>query len=233
MIPQAGPSGGNDRGPMGQGPGGGLMPRGDGQGGAGQGTQGWDGAEQGTAPGTPDAGGGNGQDAAANGGTAGGDASRTTGDRGTSGAMGGMGGRSVDEALLAYMKAHIGSTTYLFATSDYNTAAPYIIDKGEEVITLGGFSGNDPVYTTAELEEMVKSGQLKYFLISEGGGGRGGNAELTQWLAQHGKKISSAEWQTGSGQTQTGSEAAAGMGGGRMGSMVLYEVTIENGGDAS
>lgn len=80
---------------------------------------------------------------------------------------------------------------------------------------------------------MVKTGKLKYFLISEGGGGRGGNAELAQWLAQHGKKISSEEWQSGSAQTQTGTSAANGGEGGRGGSMTLYEVTIEDGGNAS
>ncbi|MEC0244601.1 4-amino-4-deoxy-L-arabinose transferase, partial [Paenibacillus chitinolyticus] len=236
MIPQAGPSGGNDRGAMGQGPGGGgMMPGDGGQDGAvsGSGSQNGDGANQGTDPAALEAGNGDGPDASVGGTGTGSETDRSAGGWGAPGAMGGMGGRSVNEALLAYMKAHIGGTTYLFATSDYNTAAPYIIDKGEKVITLGGFSGNDPVYTTAELEDMVKSGKLKYFLISEGGGGRGGNAELAQWLAQHGKKISSEEWQSGFAQTQTDTGAAAGMDGGRMGSMTLYEVTIEDGGDAS
>ncbi|MFC9775373.1 glycosyltransferase family 39 protein [Paenibacillus chitinolyticus] len=234
MIPQAGPSGGNDRGAMGQWPGGGMMPGGGSRDGAGFGPQNDDGANQVPDPGALEAGSGDDPDASTGVAGTGSGTDRSAGGWGAPGAMGGgMGGRSVNEALLAYMKAHIGSTTYLFATSDYNTAAPYIIDKGEKVVTLGGFSGNDPVYTTAQLEDMVKTGKLKYFLISEGGGGRGGNAELTQWLAQHGKKISSEEWQSGSTQTQTDTGAAAGMDGGRMGSMTLYEVTIEDGGDAS
>jgi len=234
MIPQAGPSGGSDRGAMGQWPGGGMMTGGGSRDGAGSGPQNGDGANQGADPGTLEAGSGGGPDASTGGAGTGSETDRSAKGWGAPGAMGdGMGGRSVNEALLAYMKAHIGSTTYLFATSDYNTAAPYIIDKGEKVVTLGGFSGSDPVYTTAQLDDMVKTGKLKYFLISEGGGGRGGNAELTQWLAQHGKKISSDEWQTGSGQTQAGSEVAAGVDGGRMGSMTLYEVTIKDGGNAS
>ncbi|WP_372010236.1 glycosyltransferase family 39 protein [Paenibacillus chitinolyticus] len=234
MIPQAGPSGGSDRGAMGQWPGGGMMPGGGSRAGAGSGPQNGDGANQGADPGTLEVGSGNGPDASTGGAGTGSETDRSAKGWGAPGAMGGgMGGQRVNEALLAYMKAHIGRTTYLFATSDYNTAAPYIIDKGEKVVTLGGFSGNDPVYTTAQLEDMVKTGKLKYFLISEGGGGRGGNAELTQWLAQHGKKISSEEWQSGYAQTQTDTGEAAGMDGGRMGSMTLYEVTIEDGGNAS
>ena len=37
---------------------------------------------------------------------------------------------------------------------------------------------------------MVKRGELKYVLLGSGGGGRGGNSEITAWVQAHGTKVS-------------------------------------------
>ncbi|WP_260870973.1 glycosyltransferase family 39 protein [Paenibacillus xylanexedens] len=144
------------------------------------------------------------------------------------GGRGGMGNRNeeVDTTTLNYLKEHNTGETYLFATTDYNQAAPYIIDENEAVITLGGFSGSDPVYTTEELEQLVKSGQVKYFLVG-GMGGRGGNSDISDWIKEHGTEIPSSEWQTGtdSGSTDngdTGNRTGFGFGG----QTTLYEVKL-------
>ncbi|QYR23968.1 glycosyltransferase family 39 protein [Paenibacillus sp. sptzw28] len=158
----------------------------------------------------------------------GGSAAATGGEMPTGmpgGMPGGMGsGGSVDNKTLSYLIEHNTGEAYLFATFDYNTAAPYIIDARESVVTLGGFSGSDPVYSVAELEALVASGKLKYFMISGGGmgGGRGGSSELTQWITGHGTIVPASEWQTttGSGNASTASF------GGRGGSMTLYEVKL-------
>ncbi|WP_339277897.1 glycosyltransferase family 39 protein [Paenibacillus sp. FSL W8-0426] len=108
---------------------------------------------------------------------------------------GGPGNRNeqVDETTLNYLREHNTGETYLFATTDYNQAAPYIIDENEAVITLGGFSGSDPVYTTEKLEQLVESGQVKYFMVG-GMGGRGGNSEITNWIKEHGTEVPASEW---------------------------------------
>lgn len=108
---------------------------------------------------------------------------------------GGPGNRNeqVDETTLNYLREHNTGETYLFATTDYNQAAPYIIDENEAVITLGGFSGSDPVYTTEKLEQLVESGQVKYFKVG-GMGGRGGNSEITNWIKEHGTEVPASEW---------------------------------------
>jgi len=108
---------------------------------------------------------------------------------------GGPGNRNeqVDETTLNYLREHNTGETYLFATTDYNQAAPYIIDENEAVITLGGFSGSDPVYTTEKLEQLVESGQVKYFMVG-GMGGRGGNSEITNWIKEHGTEVPTSEW---------------------------------------
>ncbi|WP_336760268.1 ArnT family glycosyltransferase [Paenibacillus sp. USHLN196] len=139
------------------------------------------------------------------------------------GGRGGMGNRNeeVDTTTLNYLKEHNTGETYLFATTDYNQAAPYIIDENEAVITLGGFSGSDPVYTTEELEQLVKSGQVKYFLVG-GMGGRGGNSDISDWIKEHGTEIPSSEWQTGTDNGDTGNRAGFGFGG----QTTLYEVKL-------
>ncbi|NMI03834.1 4-amino-4-deoxy-L-arabinose transferase [Paenibacillus sp. SZ31] len=146
----------------------------------------------------------------------------------STGGRGGMGNRNeeVDIATLNYLKEHNTGETYLFATTDYNQAAPYIIDEKASVITLGGFSGSDPVYTTEQLEQLVKSGQVKYFMVG-GMGGRGGNSDISDWIKEHGTEIPTSEWQTGtdSGSTDSGGAGnRAGFGFG--GQTTLYEVKL-------
>ena len=51
----------------------------------------------------------------------------------------------MNQQLLAYLEAHRGSASYLLATLNSQTAAPYIIASGQPVIALGGFNGNDQI----------------------------------------------------------------------------------------
>lgn len=58
------------------------------------------------------------------------------------GATTGLGTGTVNTQLIKYLKQHNGkSTTYLFATTDSNTAAPYIIKTGQAVMTIGAITG--------------------------------------------------------------------------------------------
>ncbi|MBY3622460.1 glycosyltransferase family 39 protein [Acinetobacter sp. CUI P1] len=119
---------------------------------------------------------------------------------------GGMGGNSsnfgrnsatsANESLLAYLEENNTGEPYLFATLDYGTAAPYIVDKGASVVILNGFSNSDTVYTPDTLKAFVESGKVKYFLINSGGmgGGRGGNSELTTWITENGTEVPAADW---------------------------------------
>lgn len=134
----------------------------------------------------------------------------------TTGGRGGAGNRNeeVDTTTLNYLREHNTGETYLFATTDYNQAAPYIIDENEAVITLGGFSGSDPVYSTEKLEQLVKSGQVKYFMVG-GMGGRGGSSDIGDWIKQHGTEIPTSEW-------KTGTDSGSGFGG----QTTLYEVKL-------
>ncbi len=119
---------------------------------------------------------------------------------------GGMGGNtsnfgrnsatSANESLLSYLEENNTGEPYLFATLDYGTAAPYIVDKGASVVILKGFSNSDTVYTPDTLKALVESGKVKYFLINSGGmgGGRGGSSELTTWITENGTVVPSSDW---------------------------------------
>lgn len=161
--------------------------------------------------------------------------------------MGGPNGsQSLDSKTLSYLQKHNTGETYLFAASNYSTAAPYMIEAGQKVIIMNGFVSSDPVYTVDKIKVLVESGQVKYFMISGGGGGGpdSGNSEVTAWIKEHGKVIPTDEWKTTTGETSTNAEASdrgsditnsnsnaqdgqGGPGGDeRGGSGTLYEITL-------
>ena len=100
-----------------------------------------------------------------------------------------------------------------------NEADFIILETNQPVMALGGFSGSDPILTTSQLAALLKSGEVRYFLLnSSGNGGPGGSGQSTliSWITQHSKVISSSQWQSGST-----SSASNGFGG----SEQLYEIT--------
>jgi 4-amino-4-deoxy-L-arabinose transferase-like glycosyltransferase len=137
---------------------------------------------------------------------------------GGQGNLGRGGTESVNENLLAYLQEHNTGQQYIFAAMDYGTAGPYIIDKDTSVVILNGFNASDEVYTPESLQALVESGKVKYFLVTSGGmggGGRGGNSELTSWITANGTEVPAAEWEG----TETAANAAN--------SGTLYEVTLQ------
>ncbi|WP_025720153.1 glycosyltransferase family 39 protein [Paenibacillus sp. 1-18] len=161
--------------------------------------------------------------------------------------MGGPNGsHSLDKKTLSYLQQHNTGETYLFAASNYSTAAPYMIEAGQKVIIMNGFVSSDPVYTVDKIKALVESGQVKYFMINGGGGGRpdSGNSEVTAWIKEHGKLIPTDEWKTTTGEASTDAQASnsgndktssnsiaqdgqGGPGGDeRGGSGTLYEITL-------
>ena len=61
--------------------------------------------------------------------------------------------------------------------------APTCIASGQPVIALGGFSGSDQILTVSQLQALVSSGAMRYFLLDGGGGGfggQGGNGQLRE-----------------------------------------------------
>jgi 4-amino-4-deoxy-L-arabinose transferase-like glycosyltransferase len=100
---------------------------------------------------------------------------------------GGPGDAAANKTLIAYLEKHRGRATYLVATPSSQAAAPIIIATGQPVMSLGGFSGSDPILTTSQLAALAREGKVKYFLL--GGGGPGGESGLSTWIVQHSRVI--------------------------------------------
>ncbi|MDR7907560.1 glycosyltransferase family 39 protein [Bacillus velezensis] len=124
----------------------------------------------------------------------------------TSGKGMGMDNASVNTKLINYLERHNAGADYLFATTDSNTAAPYIIKTKKAVMAIGGFSGSDPAITLTQFKKLVKQGKVKYFLTS--GMGKGGNNDIVQWVEKNGKKVSSDKWQSSTDQKTKNHDAA-------------------------
>src|SRR5436189_559398 len=102
---------------------------------------------------------------------------------------------SIETALISYLQAHKGNAKYLVAVASSNEADAIILETNQPVMALGGFSGSDPILTTAQLAALVKNGTVRYFLLngSSGGGPGGGQSTLISWITQHGTVVSSSQ----------------------------------------
>ena len=98
---------------------------------------------------------------------------------GEGGAGGGIGSSatatltSAEQRLYDYVSAHRDGASYLMAVSSWEEASPYILSTGQEVMPMGGFSGTVPSPTLAAVQHLVRTGQLRFFLISGTGAGAG------------------------------------------------------------
>jgi 4-amino-4-deoxy-L-arabinose transferase-like glycosyltransferase len=71
-----------------------------------------------------------------------------------------------DPILEQFLAAHRGHTRFLLATTLASEAAPYIIDTGQPVMALGGFTGNDPIFTVEGFEQQIARGLVRYVLTT-------------------------------------------------------------------
>jgi hypothetical protein len=98
---------------------------------------------------------------------------------GAGGAGGGIGSSaattltSAEQRLYDYVSAHRDGASYLMAVGSWEEASPYILATGQEVMPMGGFSGTVPSPTLSAVKDLVRTGQLRFFLISGTGGGAG------------------------------------------------------------
>ena len=80
---------------------------------------------------------------------------------------------SAEQRLYDYTSAHRDGASYLMAVSSWEEAGEYILSTGQEVLNMGGFSGTVPEPTLAQVKNLVRTGQLRFFLISGSGSGSG------------------------------------------------------------
>lgn len=108
------------------------------------------------------------------------------------GNFGGGNAESVNTKLVQFLKNNRTSEKYLLAVSSSQSADNIIIQTGESVMALGGFSGSDNILTLNQFKELVKKGEIRYVLA----GGMGGNSSngIMSWVKENGKVVSDNEW---------------------------------------
>jgi 4-amino-4-deoxy-L-arabinose transferase-like glycosyltransferase len=106
-----------------------------------------------------------------------------------------------------YLVKNRGGARWLVAVSSAQEASSLILETGEPVIAMGGFTGRDPAMTVDKLQEYVQSGQLRYILIGEGRGGPGGggSSEVTAWVKENGTLVDASAY---GGSSSTSSSSA-------------------------
>jgi 4-amino-4-deoxy-L-arabinose transferase-like glycosyltransferase len=93
----------------------------------------------------------------------------------------------VNQALLAYLEANTQGVKYLMAVPSAMQGADYVIATGRPVLYLGGFMGQDNVFTAEGLAAIVANGELRYVYTEGGGGGRGfgSQTDVSAWVTAH------------------------------------------------
>ena len=86
-------------------------------------------------------------------------------------------------AVLEYTLANTPPGSYLLVTLSSNQASPYILATGRPVMTLGGFSGNDDIFTLEELALKFQSGELRFMLMSQELTQR--SPDIAKWVRQN------------------------------------------------
>ena len=87
--------------------------------------------------------------------------------------------RERDLAIPAFIQQQgDAGTRFAAGTVSAREAAPCII-AGISVVAIGGFSGNDPIFTLSSFRAMAERGGLRYFLMpgQQLGGGPPGDAQ--------------------------------------------------------
>jgi 4-amino-4-deoxy-L-arabinose transferase-like glycosyltransferase len=110
----------------------------------------------------------------------------------------------IDPALTSYLEAHQGNTKFLVATPNATTAEALILATNRPVMAMGGFSGNDPILTTDDLQSLIRQNIVHFFLLSGTGNGRGGGffggfgglgqSSLSSWVVSHCSPVPPSTW---------------------------------------
>ncbi|TKA08419.1 glycosyltransferase family 39 protein [Actinacidiphila oryziradicis] len=119
----------------------------------------------------------------------------------------GMGGSSVSSDMITYLKKHQDGATWLLAVATDQTASSIILESGQPVISMGGWSGSDNAMTLAKLESLVKSGKLHYIMISTGG--QSTNSEIATWVAKHGTAVKSSAYTTSTSSSSSSTSTSS------------------------
>ena len=138
-----------------------------------------------------------------------------TGDFGGNFGGGGRnnGTANANTMLINYLEANQGNTKFLVAVpSSQGIADEIILATNKPVMSLGGFSGSDPILTTSQLASLVANGTVRFFLLNSfGGRGQIPQQILNQLPSQFRSRVQ-----------QGGLAGPGGFGGGQQGALTTW-----------
>ncbi len=83
------------------------------------------------------------------------------------------------QAIYDYVSARRDGAAYLLAVTSWTEASRFILATGQEAMPLGGFSGTVRTPTLARVQDLVATGQLRFFWFGWFGGAGTGGADQT------------------------------------------------------
>jgi 4-amino-4-deoxy-L-arabinose transferase-like glycosyltransferase len=89
----------------------------------------------------------------------------------------------VSPAMIRFLTTHRNGAGWIVAVGGSTTAAPLILISGEPVMSMGGFTGSEPVPTLPQFTRLAAAGKIQYVLVGGGLGGFGGFGGLGRGLA--------------------------------------------------
>jgi 4-amino-4-deoxy-L-arabinose transferase-like glycosyltransferase len=118
---------------------------------------------------------------------------------------------SSERRIYDYVSAHGDGASYLMAVQSWSVAAPYILATGREVLPMGGFSGSVPEPTLPHVKQLVRTGQLRFFMLTGTGagfgpGGSGADSQqIASWVEASCRQVPSQDYGGSSGTSVPGS----------------------------
>jgi len=102
---------------------------------------------------------------------------------------------TISSALVSRLEASAGKYRWVAAATSAPEAAPYELATGKPVMAIGGFMGTDNAISLAAFQQLVRAGEVHYFIGGAGPGGGGGGfrggstttdaGQIATWVAAH------------------------------------------------
>lgn len=88
-------------------------------------------------------------------------------------------GANANSKLIEYLQANTQDVKYLAAVPSSQQGSTMVLATGRPVLFMGGFSGQDDVFSAEDLAQMVADGELRYIVY---GGDRGNQQDIANWV---------------------------------------------------
>jgi 4-amino-4-deoxy-L-arabinose transferase-like glycosyltransferase len=102
-------------------------------------------------------------------------------------------------ALETFLREHAAGERWLLAVQSAAPAEEVIIPSGLPVMAIGGFIGSDPIESARDLQDRVRNGEVRYFLISVVPGGvvpgLFGDTDVVSWIPERCAEVPNQVWE--------------------------------------